>query len=313
MLWTEENIAKLRAAWESGGSAAIIETFGVTQKRADELRRIYLRIRKGPNRRGKTYRWTAEFANQIQGWIAEGGINKVIQETGWSRDYAMEATRRTNTRTVFNRQTFKSNDIIDQTIKKAYAEKRRGAIREMAHKNGLDYSWVKYRARSLGIQTQKKSPEWTLSEKLILESLVGSTTQKIQEELKRLGYYRTLEAIDCRMVILGLTRIHEEGLNGSDVAKIFGVEQRTVSRWIIKGIMKGEKKSYTCYNPTGEPSQWFVTPREVKNFIKTHRGRYDLKKVNQDLFLAILFDSWKQEVILTNSDEEYTDAASGSE
>ena len=128
---------------------------------------------------------------------------------------------------------------MDDEIRRVYQEEidiktRRytGYLKGLSKRFGIPPWTISKRATTIGaLATQRKEPNWTQSELNILQRASHLSLHRIQFILKKNGYRRTQQGIQIK-------RKQErflQNLNGHSarsVARCFGVDPKTVQRWI---------------------------------------------------------------------------------
>lgn len=102
----------------------------------------------------------------------------------------------------------------------------------------------------------------------------------LKDEILAKKLDRSASAIRARANHLHLIR-SQNFLTASDVARIFGIDEGTLSViWIPKGLLKAKKSTVGG----GRNRRWRIEERDLEAFIKNHQDRYDPAKVNPELY-----------------------------
>jgi hypothetical protein len=88
----------------------------------------------------------------------------------------------------------------------------------------------------------------------------------------RLG--RTRAACMIRAKRLGICR-KMNLYTASDVAAIFGVDRKTPTDWIARGLLKGRRSKV----PVGAAWIWNIDPQNIERFIREHPETYDRRRI----------------------------------
>jgi len=189
----------------------------------------------------------------------------------------------------------KPSAIIDEEICRVYRNEvgmgscRNGECpqRDLAQKIGWPRWKITRRAQHLGlIAKQKKQPPWSEREVAILERHAHKTPEIIQKHLKLNGSERSVVAIVLkrrRMRFLS----NLDGQSATDVALCFGVDMKTVKRWILKGYLKAGRRGTARSDSQGGDMYW-IKERDILSFIRDYVDVIDLRKVDKWWFVGIL-------------------------
>ena len=94
-------------------------------------------------------------------------------------------------------------------------------------------------------------------------------------------------AIVVRAKRLDLSRRYRETLSATQIGKLLGVDGKTVTREILQGDLKAEKRPTNRLNQQGG-DPWSVTPADLRSYILEHLERIDLRKVEKFAFVQIV-------------------------
>lgn len=186
-----------------------------------------------------------------------------------------------------------STPEIDEAIRAIYRKRGarmfpRGELTAFAAKWKRRPDWVRSRASVLGVRAMGKKADWSQAEEEILEENAGRTTSTIQAVLKRAGYPRSVNAINCRIYHCGFERIAVFHFSASDLAELMGVTQRTVCHWIEGGLLKARRAS------AAESAPWEITAKDVRAFMMGNISRWSPGRI----------DAWWLVDILTGRGED---------
>ena len=115
-----------------------------------------------------------------------------------------------------------------------------------------------------------RSEHWSRRDVLYLEGAFG----RVRDETiaKKLG--RTVVGIRLKAKRLGL-RKKDAGHTGRDVARTFGVDLKTVTRWIDMGLLSARRAPWS----QGPKPVWLIGDRDVDLFIRRHPECIDVRKM----------------------------------
>jgi DNA-binding transcriptional regulator YiaG len=169
------------------------------------------------------------------------------------------------------------DEFKDAIVRRAWANARNyevltAAITDAARRLGYPRYIVKMRAQRLGL-TYDVRHKWTAEEELYLLNNAGSiSTKRMQRKLKR-GW----TAIEAKIHSMGLRSAVTRGMTQQDLASALGVARETVIKWERAGYL--QRNGGRFYDKT------------IETFVRTHPELYDLRRVDQDWFKALLFPS----------------------
>ncbi len=132
-------------------------------------------------------------------------------------------------------------------------------------------------AKRLGIVQSRRF--WTKEEDEVLAETVGrlsmtAVARKVQ---------RPYESVVARVKVLHLSQRVRTGFSRKDIAELLGVGTQTVQRWMDRGWL-GKVHETNNGNRVSEAN--------VRKFIREHHAEYDLRRVDQYLYKAVVFE-WR--------------------
>ena len=166
--------------------------------------------------------------------------------------------------------------------------KKRGECDAFADASGLPRWWVSKRARQLGlVMPHKKEPPWTAAEEALMKQVPLHDPDRCAKIFREHGFSRSPTAIVVRAKRLDLSRRYRETLSATQIGKLLGVDGKTVTREILQGDLKAEKRPTNRLNQQGG-DPWSVTPADLRSYILEHLERIDLRKVEKFAFVQIV-------------------------
>ena len=183
----------------------------------------------------------------------------------------------------------------DEQIRAAYQEKvgmescaqGHHPVRDLAKKLGVPRWKITRRAQGLGLITKKKKePSWTEKELKILESQSRFTPETIQRKLKENGYARSVVGIVLkrqRMRFIG----NINGQTACNLALCFGVDCKTITRWISKGFLKAQKRNTHRTSAQGGDT-YYIKDKWVRDFIIESVDVIDIRKADKYWLVDLL-------------------------
>jgi hypothetical protein len=180
-------------------------------------------------------------------------------------------------------------DTWDEKIKAAWPElKGRGAVAELAQKLGVPRWIVSKRAAALGLSVpHKKEPAWTAPELALLAKVPLHSPDLAAREFRKHGFPRTATSIIIKAKRIGLSRRYTETLSATQIARILGVDGKTVTRMILLGTMPAEKRE-TQRLPQQGGDPWSTTRPQLRQWILDNLETIDIRKVDKFAFVEIL-------------------------
>ena len=184
---------------------------------------------------------------------------------------------------------------MENEIRRVYREevgmepccKGNDPVRRLAERLDLPRWKVTRTAIRLGlIATQKKELNWSPEELKILESHAHKCPEVIQQHLKKAGYKRSVTGIILKRKRLRLLQ-NLKGQSATSLAECFGVDMKTVQRWIRQGLIKTNKRELNRTKQQGG-NAYYIKDRWVRDFIVKYPELIDLRKVEKHWFIDIL-------------------------
>lgn len=189
------------------------------------------------------------------------------------------------------RERWSTSAHIDEAIRRAYQGKPyRGMLKDLAARVMRPEAWVRDRAVRLGVVLPRfKEAPWTAREIELVRERATQDLSTIRLALKREGFARTKTAIVVKLKRLHLSRLDEDDdrLSARDLAALMGVDAKTVTLWIGRGLLKASEKPGQA-REDGRPLEWRITPAAVRRFIIDNVAVVDLRKVDKFWFVDLV-------------------------
>jgi len=186
---------------------------------------------------------------------------------------------------------YESTEQIDDLIRRFYLlpETHIGRARRFAESIQRPAWWVKKRAAALGLAVpREKPPEWTEAELALLEANAFRGNQALVKLLKRHGYKRTEAAVGLQLKRRHIERADPNVWTGCALARLMGVDGRTVGRWIdVEGLPA--KRRGTARTKSQGGDMWLISRAPLRRWIATHQQLVDLRKVDRYWFMDLAF------------------------
>lgn len=195
------------------------------------------------------------------GWKSKAGLCRTchMRTLGRSRrQYVFTDELRAELRAAYCLRRPAQKRAIDELVRKTGW--RRGAFTDEATRMGIARPWQK----------------WSAAEDQWLRERAGKVA---------LGYmakklHRSERAIEQRLHVLKVSRLEQrEGYTLSMLSVMFGVRIGKVNSWLDRGLMRGKRVG--CGTR--------VQDEDVARFIRKHPHEYDLRRVDQTWYKAMLF------------------------
>ena len=146
------------------------------------------------------------------------------------------------------------------------------AINDAVRRIGYPRYIVRMRAQRLGLtfDTRHKWEPW--EERYLMQNAGVISPKRMQRALGH-GWTR----IEAKMASMGLRAAIREGMTVRDLCMGTGASHHTVAKWEANGWLRRYGGRFS--------------EATVRTFVQEHPEQYDLRKVNQEWFKALLFPS----------------------
>jgi hypothetical protein len=178
--------------------------------------------------------------------------------------------------------------LMHEQIKRAYEGMTgQGQIRDLAKRLNLPRWKVTKYAQAQGlVAVQKKEPNWSDQELRILEQKAHCCPAVIRRHLKKAGFIRSEVGIVLkrkRMRFVG----NFNGQSAKALSYCFGIDVKTVTRWIEKGYLKAKRRG-TARTAQQHGDEWFIKDADIKDFVRTYPEFVDFRKVDKVWLIDLL-------------------------
>lgn len=182
-------------------------------------------------------------------------------------------------------------EIMSAQIRKVYAAiPEKGAVWDLAKRLGLPrWKVSKFASQEGLVGVQRKEPPWSERELHILEQGAHLCAAVLKRRLLAAGYRRTEVGIVLkrkRMRFLG----NLKGQSATSLALCFGVDAKTIIRYMERGYLQAEKRG-TARTPQQGGDEWFIKNRQIKDFIRSYPEFVDFRKVDKVWIIDLLAGS----------------------
>ena len=182
--------------------------------------------------------------------------------------------------------------FMAEKIRRVYQESTgNGEVEALAARLGLPrWKISRYAAKQGWVAVQRREGHWSEAEIHILESHAHCTAAVIRNHLKKGGYQRTEQGI-----ILKRKRMHLlsnlGGQSATSLAQCFGVDAKTVTRWIGLGyLIAGKRGTARTCDQGGD--MWFIKDKAIREFVLSCPELVDLHKVDKLWLFNLLAPDW---------------------
>jgi hypothetical protein len=180
-------------------------------------------------------------------------------------------------------------DEIDAQIRKVYRENLtgKGQVRELAKRLELPRWRISKRARQIeAYEPRIKELNWSEAEIRILKKYAYLTPERIQIHLKKTGFVRSITGVLLKRKRMRFLK-NLKGHSAHQLIECFGVDEKTVTRWIFQGLLKAAKRG-THRTELQGGDIWFIKEKDIRRFIIENIGIIDIRKVDKFWFVEIM-------------------------
>jgi len=171
----------------------------------------------------------------------------------------------------------------DEYLRTHYDVRKKHAQTAIAAHFGYPLWAIRHRAKMLGL-SRTKEPIWAPEQTAFVRAHVGRRTSHwIWKHLP--PPRRTETAINLHIKRMDLSRRVTDGYTLAQLEAFFGISHRVIQRWAKARQLTVHTRGYA--NPARDA--WMVSPADLLAFVRAHRGLYDLRRVDQPAFLALVF------------------------
>lgn len=178
---------------------------------------------------------------------------------------------------------------LDEKLKEAWPNLAgKGAFKRFCEDLGIPRHTVGRRAEVLGLAMPRfKEPEWTEAENALLRRLAGKSIDYITNQFREHGFPRSTTALINRFKRLDLSRKDQTTYSAQRIARVLGVDAKTVTTWILQGLLGGERRG-TRRLPQQGGDAHAIERAEFRRFVIENLERIDVRKVNKYDFVDLL-------------------------
>jgi hypothetical protein len=162
-------------------------------------------------------------------------------------------------------------------------------VTEIARRLGVDRWVISQRCLRLGLtRTRKKEPQWTPAEDELMKHVPLHDPRKCAEIFRAHGFSRTPTAIMVRAKRINLSRRNKDaGYSARAAALILGLDNKTVSEYCLKGVIKSSRrKTNRLPQQGGDPHS--IAPGDLRQFVIDNLELIDFRKVDKFALVDLL-------------------------
>lgn len=234
--------------------------------------------------------WTEEHKQIIQQHYPVGGADLCVLKLGNSRtrEAVLLIAKRLKVRApdqppVYKRAPILSTEHIDAEILRTYQKSpARGDINKLCARICRTRHWVNKRANKLGVMIPQSDSKWTNAEIITVELNAHRPPRRIQRELKKAGFSRSIAAIVHKRHQMKM--LPPDGIyNAKQLAGLMGVSQNKVLNLIRRGLLRAKPLGRNRPDDIHEIQETWV-----RDFFITYPGEFDHRKVDKFWFIDLL-------------------------
>lgn len=167
---------------------------------------------------------------------------------------------------------------------------KKGEVQRIADELNLPRWRVSKRAAALGLALPRmtKEPPWTKAELDLLKRVPLYSLDVAARMFREHGFNRGANAIKVKATRLSISRRYTATLPATQCANILGVDAKTFTQWILKGIIEGKKRTDTKRLPQQGGAPWSIERAYFRRWIIDNIERIDIRKVDKFAFVDLL-------------------------
>lgn len=243
-----------------------------------------------------TYRaWTTREEAVLRARYADGGARACLAELPdrslgsiyqHARKLGLRAPREAGARA---RQRYFFSEALDVQIRLVYQSRpSRGDINALSRKLMRPRWWISKRAAALGLVVPRyKMSPWSPRELDLLRRKAHRHPEVIRRAFLAAGFRRTTTAIAVKIKRLGLETADPDHYTAHALARLLGVDGKTVTRWIAAESLPAKRRG-TARETTQGGDHWWIHRADLRRWILSHAQLVDLRKVERYWFIELL-------------------------
>lgn len=179
---------------------------------------------------------------------------------------------------------------IDDAIRRAYnGERPHGFSKACADRLGVKPRWVSERAVALGLVAGRSGSHWSEAELAFIEANPMMPPAQVAKSMRRRGWHRTPTAVAFQRLHGKVSTEDPAFFSGAGLAMAMGVDQKTVSGWIRKGLLIAKPRGTQRTDAQGGDT-FIIHERDVARFVVENPGSINLAKLepNKAWFIDLM-------------------------
>jgi hypothetical protein len=179
---------------------------------------------------------------------------------------------------------------IDKKLAAAYPllERRRGALKRLADELGVPRWILSKRLRHLGLaRPHKKEPGWTEAELALLKKVPLHDLRQAARTFAAHGFRRSEAAIRVAATRRQISTRFKGGFSATAVAKILGIDSKTVTTEIFAGRLKATRRGTKRRIQQGGDAH-VIEPSELRRYVIDNLERIDFRRVEKFALVQLL-------------------------
>lgn len=177
---------------------------------------------------------------------------------------------------------------LHQAIEKVYkTDSGNGQVAALADRLGYPrWKLTRYAITQGWIAKQKKEPDWSDRELLILQHAAHLSTTRIQLRLKAAGFVRTETGIVLKRRRMRYLK-NLNGMSSRQAAECLGVDDHFITRAIKYGKLIADHRG-TARTEIQGGDMWFIKEKHLRTYIIENLNEIDIRKVDKHWFVDLL-------------------------
>ncbi len=167
----------------------------------------------------------------------------------------------------------------DALMRHRYDSRVKGRVVEIAASLKFPKWAVTRRAQHLGLAHTVDRKEWTAKEETFL---IGYSGRRHLEWLAR-KLDRPVSSVTNKLKRMKISRAWREGYTLRELELCFGCDHHGIERWVREGQLQISRRG-TCR----QHDAWYVTDRQILDFLFAHPMAFRLDKVDQVWFMDMM-------------------------
>lgn len=192
----------------------------------------------------------------------------------------------------FRKQIWKASPQIDAVITRVVqGPPSRTMMKDLARTLNRPRWWVSKRAQKLGLVAPRfKESPWSEAELELAAANAQRSAKVIRKLLLAKGFKRTETAILVKLKRDGFATGKNADANhytALSLAKAFGIDNKTVTRWITIGLLRARRRGTARVAVQGG-DEWWIARSDVRAFVIANVHAVDFRKLDKVWLVDLL-------------------------